>query len=269
MVRHTAYLFAIYEIIAKTDDLHHLQYPSERSIDSMEYSKDMGTTVNKLSILVPVYNERDTILILLKRLEEVALDVPREIIVVDDGSTDGTTQLLQEYEKESSIHFLYQSENRGKSHAVKLGLERATGDYILIQDADLEYAPSDIPALVGAVTEQTPVVYGSRNRERNAHSSELFYWGGICLTHLTNLLYKQSLTDVATCYKLFPKSIIQKPLQTNKFAVCYELTALISKQNIDIVEVPISYTPRSHKEGKKIQVWDGVEAVIALIRFRF
>ncbi len=245
-----------------------MQYSPERSSDSGKYSKDMGSFINKLSIVVPVYNESRTVLTLLKRLEDLKLNVPSEIIVVDDGSTDGTTKLLKEMEPHTDIKFIYQSTNHGKSYALKVGFALATGDYLLIQDADLEYSPSDIPALLDAVSEKTPVVFGSRNRTRNPHSSELFYWGGVGLTRLTNILYGQSLTDVATCYKLFPKRLISRPLRSSNFAICYELTALISRQGIKIIEVPISYKPRSREEGKKIRVWDGVEAVMTLIRFR-
>jgi len=225
----------------------------------------------KLSIIVPVYNEKHTIKAIIERLEK--LPVEKEIIVVDDGSTDGTRQLLEGLERNLSadVTVIYQKENRGKGAAIRSGLEKMTGEIVVIQDADLEYEPADILELMKPVVAgQSSVVYGSRVLGKNPKSSLCFYLGGRLLSWLTNLLYGTRITDEPTGYKLFRTEVLRSlSLTCERFEFCPEVTAKVSRRGFKIVELPIKYHPRKRKEGKKISWRDGIVAVITLFRYWF
>lgn len=232
----------------------------------------MNHPYTKLTIIIPVFNERQTIRPILGKVAQAdSLGLAKEIIVVDDGSTDGTTSILRTYQ-DKKVTILYHGQNQGKGTAVRTGIKNATGDIILIQDADLEYHPKEYPILLKPfLNEGAQVVYGSRELSgKNRHSSLFFHIGGRTVTSVTNLLYGSHLTDVPTCYKAFRKDIIaQLPLRCQRFEFCPEVTAQLLKRHIPIIEVPIGYTARSKKEGKKIKLRDGLQAIWTLIRYRF
>lgn len=227
----------------------------------------------KLTILIPVYNEKETILKILEKIENVDLKkigFEKEIIIVDDGSTDGTEKILKNLEKKYKV--IYHQKNQGKGSAIKTGLKYASGDYVIIQDADLEYDPQDyIKLLECAIKNRAQVVYGSRTlNPQNKYSSFLFYVGGRILSFITNLLYGTKITDEATGYKLFKTELIKSlPLFSKGFDFCPEITAKIAKRKIKIYEVPINYYPRTKKEGKKIRIKDGIKAIWVLIKHKF
>ncbi|MFH1894767.1 MAG: glycosyltransferase family 2 protein [Patescibacteria group bacterium] len=226
-----------------------------------------------LSIIIPVYNEKNTILKILNKIELV--DIlnfvdKKEIIVVDDGSSDGTRDVLKKLEDKYKI--IYHVKNLGKGAAIRTGLKGISGDYVLIQDADLEYDPEDYKTLLAcAKKNNAEVVYGSRrlNRE-NKFSHISYYIGGIFLNWVTRIISGTKITDESTCYKLFKKETIKSiPLRCQRFEFCPEVTVKIAKRGIKIYEVPINYYPRSKKEGKKIKWRDGVSAIWALIKYKF
>ena len=220
----------------------------------------------KLSVIVPVFNEEKTVAQILKKLAKV--QVVAEIIVVDDGSTDDTWQEIQQL-KSKKIK-AYQKTNEGKGSAVRYGLDKVTGDYVMIQDADLEYDPQDILILVEAVKkDRIEVVYGSRFL--GAHSNLLFWHraGNFFLNFLLNLLYNTTLSDMETCYKLMPTELMKSlELKANKFDLEPEITCKILKKGINIFEVPITYIGRSFEEGKKITWKDGLSALITIVRLK-
>lgn len=223
-----------------------------------------------LSVIIPVYNEKRTVLEIIKRIKKVKIN--KEIILVDDYSKDGTREILKKI-KARNIHVLFHDKNYGKGHAIRTGLKKVSGDMIIIQDADLEYNPADYLKLVKPVIEgKAKVVYGSRNLGKGKHekSSLSFYLGGVFLSKLANFLYGTRITDEATCYKLFRNDVIKNlNLKCEKFEFCPEVTAKIARRRIPIIEIPISYHPRNIKEGKKIRWADGVEAIWTLIKYRF
>lgn len=226
----------------------------------------------KLTIIIPVFNERQTIQTILGQVVQAnTLGLDKEIIAIDDGSTDGTTEILRNYHQED-VMALFHNRNQGKGAAVRTGIKNATGDIILIQDADLEYHPEEYPKLIKPfINDGALVVYGSRELSgQNRHSSLFFHIGGRTITTVTNLLYGSHLTDVPTCYKAFRRAIIADlPLRCERFEFCPEVTALVLKRHIPIVEVPISYSARSKQEGKKIRFKDGAEAIWTLLRCRW
>ena len=225
----------------------------------------------RLTIIIPAYNEITTIETLLQKVEAALALYSTQIIIVDDGSRDGTRDILKKYENKYTI--VYHPENRGKGAAIRTGLKAASGSHVVIQDADLEYDPKDLVVMLEhMLLEDLPVLYGSRSvhRGRNQEAGFSFYWGGQFLTLLTNVLYNQRLTDEPTCYKMFRHEVITSlPLVCNRFEFCPEVTARVAKQGIKIKELPISYYPRSVHEGKKINWRDGVEAIQVLIKQRF
>jgi len=227
----------------------------------------------KLSVIIPVYNERETIEEILRKVESVNVGkIQREIIVVDDFSKDGTREILQELAKNKKIKLLFHDRNYGKGHAIKSGLKIARGDIILVQDADLEYNPDEYSELIKPILDgQTKVVYGSRILKKdNKYSSLLFYLGGRIVTAITNLLYNSKLTDEPTCYKVFKKEVIDGiRIDGERFEWEPEVTAKILKKGIKISEVPISYKPRGKEKGKKINWKDGIVAIWTLIKYRF
>ncbi|MCX8016198.1 MAG: glycosyltransferase family 2 protein [Patescibacteria group bacterium] len=226
----------------------------------------------KLSIIIPVFNEEKTISEILKRVEAVNLDNwEKEIIVVNDGSTDNTGKIIEECFKTMPFVYIQHQKNQGKGTTIKTGLEKATGDFVLIQDADLEYDPNDYQKLLKLVEEGSVVVYGSRNLDKNTQRGYFFYFlGGKLITTFCNLLFGSKLTDINTGYKLFKTEIIKNlNLQSKGFEFCEEVTAKILKRKIPIKEIAISYYPRTFKEGKKIKFKDGLIAILTLFKYRF
>ena len=224
----------------------------------------------QLSVIVPVYNECDTVAELLRRV--LAVEVEKQVIVVDDGSSDGTAEWLTSWARGRSeqIVICQHAQNRGKGAAVRTGLVEVTGEYVLIQDGDLEYNPEDYVRLLEPLTEgRTKVVYGSRFL---GGAPRMFFtqrMSNVFLTRLTNLLYGASLTDMETCYKLFTSDVVTGiTLVSNRFDVEPELTAKVLRAGLEIEEVPITYAGRSYREGKKINWRDFVSAVWTLVRFR-
>lgn len=232
----------------------------------------MANRYEKLTIIIPVFNERPTIETILEKVRRAnTLGLGKEIIVIDDGSTDGTTEILRNYPSQD-VMAIFHGHNQGKGAAVRTGIKNATGDIILIQDADLEYHPEEYPNLIKPfINDGALVVYGSRELSgENRHSSLFFHIGGRTVTSVTNLLYGSHLTDVPTCYKAFRKDIIARlPLRCQRFEFCPEVTAQVLKRHIPIVEIPIGYTARTKKEGKKIKLRDGLQAIWTLVRCRF
>ncbi len=223
----------------------------------------------KLSIVVPVFNERETIGEVLEHLERLPL--AKEVVVVDDGSTDGTRDVLRNLES-PGVKVILQDKNYGKGYAIRTALEHVTGDYVIIQDADMEYEPSDIPKMLEfAVEEDAEVVYGSRNlSKKNKWSYFRYYFGGLFLSWFTSLLYGARITDEPTCYKMFRSNLLKGlDLRCVGFEFCPEVTAKTLKRGIKILEIPISYHARSMKEGKKIRPRDGIYAIWILLRERF
>ncbi|MBW2020165.1 MAG: glycosyltransferase family 2 protein [Deltaproteobacteria bacterium] len=223
----------------------------------------------KLSVIIPIYNEKATIKTLLDRIGHVRLPVEREIIIVDDGSTDSTRDLLRALQSPGVI-ICFHEKNQGKGAAVRTGLHVASGDIILIQDGDLEYDPADYPRLIQPIMDRkTRVVYGSRILGRSKASYFRYYWGGRFLSLLSNLLYGIHITDEPTCYKVFDAILLKGlDLRCKGFEFCPEVTAKVSRLGESITEVPISYTPRSIQEGKKIRWTDGLMAMWTLFRYR-
>jgi glycosyltransferase involved in cell wall biosynthesis len=222
----------------------------------------------KLSIIIPAYNEQATIAQIVNRVKSVNLkNISKQIIVVDDGSTDKTLSRLK---KLSGIRLISLKTNQGKGAAIRAGLKHATGDYVLIQDADLEYDPNDIPKLLQPVkAKKTQVVYGSRFL--GPHKNMLFWhlMGNKFLSFVTNLLFNTTLSDMEVGYKLIPARLIKSfDLKQKRFGFEPEITAKILKQGIRIFEVPISYTGREFHEGKKITWHDGLKAFFLLIKYR-
>ena len=223
-----------------------------------------------LSVVVPVYNERTTVVEILRRMRQVELPVDLEIVVVDDGSDDGTEKVLGALE-DSTVRVIHHPRNRGKGAAIRTGLEHARGDLLLIQDADLEYDPDDWPRLLGPVLKgRAQVVYGSRftGERRN-----LLFWhwvGNRFLSLVTNVLYNTTLSDMETCYKLFDRQVLDGiTIKSDRFEFEPEITAKVLRRGYHIYEVPISYSGRDRDEGKKITWIDGFGALATLIRFRF
>ena len=225
----------------------------------------------KLSVVIPVYNENDTIELLLERVMSVGL--ADEIVIIDDGSTDGTRKLLQKLASTHEIiHLILHETNQGKGAAVQTGFQAATGDLILIQDADLEYDPRDYVTLLQPIREGlADVVYGSRFL--GAPRRVTMFWHMIAnkmLTLMTNILFNSILTDMETGYKLFKSEIIKDiPLRSKRFNIEPEITAKLLKRKIRIFEVPITFNPREYDEGKKIGLGDAFEAVWTIIKYRF
>jgi glycosyltransferase involved in cell wall biosynthesis len=224
----------------------------------------------KLSVIIPVFNEIKTIEKIIKRVE--SQNLADEILVVDDGSIDGTRDILKGLSDQGSIRTVFHDHNQGKGAAVRTGLEYATGDILLIQDADLEYDPRDYPNLLRPIKEGvSDVVYGSRFL--GAPRRTAMFWHMVAnklLTLMTNILYDTILSDMETGYKVFKKEVIQGlELRAKRFEFEPEFTAKILKRGHRIYEVPITFVPRDYHEGKKIRLKDAFEAVWALWKYRF
>ncbi len=226
--------------------------------------------VRKLSIIVPVFNERSTVAEIVRRMRSVDLPLDREILIVDDGSDDGTAAVLTQL-GDSTVRVLKHPSNRGKGAAIRTGLENATGDLVLVQDADLEYDPDDWPRLLAPVLKgRARVVYGSRFTGERRNMLFLHWVGNRFLSLVTNMLYNSTLSDMETCYKLFDPHVLDGVrLEADRFDFEPEFTAKVLRKGIRIYEVPISYAGREPHEGKKITWHDGVVALWTLVKYRF
>jgi glycosyltransferase involved in cell wall biosynthesis len=230
--------------------------------------------MTRLSIVIPAYNERATVEDLLRRVAAAALPagIEREMIVVDDGSKDGTCELLREIAArgEWPLRLVEHAVNQGKGAAIRTGFAAAAGDIVLIQDADLEYDPAEYPQLLAPIlADQADVVFGSRFL--GGPHRVLFFWhyvGNRFLTMLSNMLTDVNLSDMETCYKVFRREVLDGiDLQSNRFGIEPELTAKVAKQKVRIYEVPISYRGRTYAEGKKIGWKDGFSAIWAILKY--
>jgi glycosyltransferase involved in cell wall biosynthesis len=237
----------------------------------------MENNYKTLSIIIPVYNEESTLEHLLEKVIHLKLinGTGKEIIIINDCSRDRSEAIAKDVISrypDRSIKYARHETNSGKGMAIRTGLQLVTGDYTVIQDADLECDPEDLnPLLEYLMVNNKKVVYGSRflNWE-NTHFSRSFYWGGQLVSWVANVLYRQRLTDEPTCYKMFDTGLLKSiPLRCTGFEFCPEVTAKVSKLGYKIKELPIHYYPRSIQEGKKIKWHDGIEAIWTLLKYRF
>ena len=225
----------------------------------------------KLSVVIPVYNERQWLPELVRRVR--AVPIPKEIILVDDCSTDGTRDILREMEGQEGLHVVYQPHNQGKGAALRTGFQQATGDVIVVQDADLEYNPAEYPRLIQPILEnKADVVYGSRFIGESHRV--LYFWHYVAnkfLTTMSNMFTNLNLTDMETCYKVFRREVLASmKLRSNRFGFEPEFTAKIAKKRGPawrVYEIPISYSGRTYEEGKKIGMKDAFNALYCIIRY--
>lgn len=225
----------------------------------------------KLSVIIPVYNEKNTIQEIIRRVQEVDIGMEKELILVDDFSQDGTRQILERL-NDPDIKTFFHSKNQGKGTALQTGFSKAKGDILLIQDADLEYDPREYPRLLEPILDgRADAVYGSRFL--GGPHRVLFFWhyvGNKVLTTLSNMLSNLNLTDMETCYKVFKREILDEiTLKSKRFGIEPEITMKLAKLKCRIYEIPISYSGRDYSEGKKIGWKDGVAAVFHLIKYKF
>jgi glycosyltransferase involved in cell wall biosynthesis len=232
---------------------------------------DVGPTPHRLlSVIVPVFNERNTVAEILRRIRGVELPLALEVIVVDDGSTDGTDKVLSALQ-DSTVRVVTHPTNRGKGAAVRTGVEIARGDLVLVQDGDLEYDPDDWPKLLEPVMKgKAQVVYGSRFSGEGRAMRPTQWLGNRLLTLTANVLYRSTLSDMETCYKLFDRTVLDGiTIESDRFDFEPEITAKVLRRGHRIYEVPVSYTGRDDAEGKKFEWRDGVHALTTLVRYRF
>ncbi len=233
-------------------------------------SPDETHDYRKLSVIVPVFDERNTVVEIVRRMRAVDLPVDLEIVIVDDGSTDGTRDVLRQL-GDSTVRVITHEANRGKGAAIRSGLAQVHGDLVLVQDADLEYDPEDWPKLLAPILRgKARVVYGSRFTGERRNMLFLHWVGNRFLSLVTNVLYNTTLSDMETCYKLFDRKLLDTiTLRAQRFEFEPEVTAKILRRGIRIYEVPISYTGREFDEGKKITWRDGFIALWTLVKYRF
>ncbi len=230
----------------------------------------------KLSILIPVYDEEKTILLILERIKEIKLEIKKEVIIVNDGSKDSSKVMIENFLKKNKSRKdiewkFYSKVNGGKGSAIRMALEHATGDLAIIQDADLEYKPEEIANLINQLLKkESDVVYGSRILNRKNKTAYIsYYFGNRFLSIVTSILYGTPITDMETCYKLIPLKIFKElNISRNKFDIEPEITGKILKKGYKIKEIPITYRPRSKEEGKKIGWIDGLQALWVLFSIR-
>ena len=236
--------------------------PNQHTLEEIDYAT--------LSVIVPVYNERTTVAEIVRRVRAVEVPLVVDVVVVDDGSTDGTDKVLSAIE-DSTVRVVTHHKNQGKGAAIRTGLAQARGDLVLIQDADLEYDPDDWPKLLDPVLKHKAlVVYGSRFTGERKNMMPLHWAGNRLLSLVTNVLYSSTLSDMETCYKLFDRRVLDGiTVVSNRFDFEPEITAKVLRRGYRIYEVPISYAGREADEGKKITWRDGFGALRALVRFRF
>jgi glycosyltransferase involved in cell wall biosynthesis len=227
----------------------------------------------KLSIVMPAYNEQATIRTIVARVLEVDLgSVAKELVIVDDGSRDGTREILQQLDGQNGVRVLFQPYNQGKGAAVWRGIRESTGDMVIIQDADLEYDPSEYPQLIRPILDgKAEVVYGSRFLGSPRGHRVLYFWhsvGNKLLTTLSNMFSDLNLTDMETCYKVMVRRVADRlDLQSRDFGIEPEITQKVAAMRVRIYEVPISYHGRTYEEGKKIGLKDAFKAVYTIVRF--
>ena len=237
----------------------------------------MMIKMKKLSVIIPVYNEEKTVEKVLDYIFRKKFPLELEVLVVNDGSQDKSEEIIKNFikrykAKSKKIKIkLFSKKNEGKGSAVRLGIKMAKGDIIIIQDADLEYNPDDYNKIIKPIIDgKEKVVYGSRFLKKHKPLYKIYYLGNKFLTLLTKIIYGTNITDMETCYKVFRSDVIKSiEIKSNKFDIEPEITAKILKRGIRIMEIPISYTTRSVKEGKKIGWKDGLKAIYTLIYWRF
>jgi dolichol-phosphate mannosyltransferase len=230
--------------------------------------------MTKLTFIIPVYNEIKTIEKLIKKI--LKLNIKKQIIIIDDGSNDGTERILRKY-KNLLDKLIIHKKNLGKGAAIKSGQKHVNGKYVAIQDADLEYNPNDLKKIINEMDKKNlKVMYGSRVLNKNTFQNTqnfthiLRIWGNIFLTIISNFFNSQKLTDAHTCYKVFDSRIFKKiKLKEKGFSFCPEITTKISLMNIDVEEFPINYNGRTYNQGKKITAFDGLDALYVLLKYRY
>jgi len=228
----------------------------------------------KLTIIIPVYNEIKTIEKLIKKI--LKINIYKQLIIVDDGSSDGTQLVLKKYKKFINKLIIHKK-NRGKGAAIISGQKYVKGKYVAIQDADLEYDPRDLKKIINEMDKKKfKVMYGSRVLKKNKFKNTQNFthivriWGNIFLTKVSNFLNSQKLTDAHTCYKVFDSKIFKKiRLKEKGFSFCPEITTKISMMNLEIKEFPINYIGRTYEQGKKITAFDGIDALYVLVKYRY
>jgi len=226
----------------------------------------------KLSLIIPVYNEEKTLGEILGKVIKVRFPIKREIIVVDDCSQDNSLKIAKKFEKKyKEIKLIKHKKNKGKGAALRTGIKKATGTIIGIQDSDLEYNPEEIVYLIKPLLKnECKVVYGSRFINKYKYKKNKFYYGNRILSLITSILYMRKITDMETCYKFFRKEVLERiKLKSKRFDIEPEITAKIIKRGYKIKEIPISYKPRTEKQGKKIKTKDGLVAIYTLLGYRF
>lgn len=224
----------------------------------------------KLSIVIPCFNEKATILELIDAVRHVPIE-HKQIIIIDDGSTDGTREILKMFHDDAHIDVIYHDENKGKGAALRTGFAAANGDICVIQDADLEYDPQELPLLIQPIIDgKADVVFGSRFQSGRPHRV-VYFWhrvGNGLLTLLSNVFTDLNLTDMETCYKAFKREIIQSiEIKENRFGFEPEVTAKVARKNLRIYEIGISYYGRTYSEGKKIGWKDGAKAIYCILKY--
>ena len=227
----------------------------------------------KLSVIVPVYNEEKTLSRIIEKVQKSSLNIEKEIIVVNDASKDGSKEIILDLlKKYDNIKYFEHEKNMGKGAAIRTGLKNLDGDFVVIQDGDLEYNPEDFERLLEPILAgKSDVVYGSRMKGKiSGYQIPSHYYGNLFLSYITRILYNKNVTDMETCYKMMKKEVAESlNLKSNRFNVEPEITAKIIKKGYRLIEIPINYNSRSFLEGKKITWKDGLSAMATLLKYRF